>query len=146
MTKIFFYGLFMDPAYLTDQGLHPEVLGRARLPGFRIHIGERATLIRSDAGTAYGVVMSLSDDEAKALYAEPSVQDYRRETVSVSLLATGEELQADCYNLPPDLGLAGSNPVYAAKLSRLLSEWGFDSAYVAEVAAFGIPPAQSEWP
>lgn len=141
MTKIFFYGLFLDPSHLRGQGLHPEVLGPAKLPGFRIHIGERATLIRSEADTAFGVVMSLNEDEAKALYAEPSVQEYRRESVSVNLLATGEKLQADCYNLPSESGLAGSNPVYATKLSRLLSGWGFDSAYVAEVASFAGPPS-----
>lgn len=146
MTKIFFYGLFMDPSHLRDQGLHPEVLGRAKLPGFRIHIGERATLIRSDAHSTFGVVMSLSDDEAKALYSEPSVMEYRRESVSVSLLATGEHLQADCYNLPSELALAGSNPVYATKLSRLLSGWGFDAAYVTEVASFASPLSNPRQP
>ncbi len=47
MTKIFFYGLFMDRSLLTEKGLHPEIIGPAVLPDYRIHIGERATLLRS---------------------------------------------------------------------------------------------------
>ena len=42
MSKIFFYGLFMDRALLTGKGFNPEILGAAVLPGYRIHIGERA--------------------------------------------------------------------------------------------------------
>ena len=47
MSTIFFYGLFMEQRLLTEKGLHPEVIGPAVLQGYRIHIGERATLLRS---------------------------------------------------------------------------------------------------
>jgi len=47
MSKIFFYGLFMDRSFLTEKGLHPEMIGPAVLPDYRIHIGEQATLLRS---------------------------------------------------------------------------------------------------
>ena len=136
MSKIFFYGLFMDRSLLTAQGLHPTVIGPAVLPDYRIHIGERATLLRSDSSRAYGVVMELTDDEARALYAEPSVREYIGERVQVELLDTGEAVEADCYNLPRELGLAGTNPAYATKLSQLVEALHFDSAYVQEIAAF----------
>lgn len=137
MTKIFFYGLFMDRTLLTDKGLHPAVVGPAVLPDYRIHIGERATLLRSPSSRSYGIVMELADEEARALYSEPSVSEYVREPIQAKLLDTSEVVQADCYNLPRELGLAGTNPAYAMKLSRLVEALGFDSAYVEEIAAFG---------
>lgn len=140
MNRIFFYGLFMDRELLVEQGLHPEMVGPAVLPDFRIHIGERATLLPAAGRRAYGVVMALTDAEARALYAEPSVREYVPERVRVELLATGEAVDVACYNLPPDLGLAGSNPAYAAKLSQLVASLGLDPAYVAEIAAFGEQP------
>ena len=137
MSRIFFYGLFMDRALLVEKGLRPEVVGAARLPDYRIHIGERATLVRSESRRAYGVVMALTDEEARALYSEPSVREYVPERVRVELLDTGESIEAACYNLPSESGLAGTNPAYAKKLSRLVEALGFESAYVEEIAAFG---------
>lgn len=137
MSKIFFYGLFMDRSLLTEKGLHPEIVGHAVLPDYRIHIGERATLLPSASSRAYGIVMELTEQEARALYSEPSVVEYIPERVQVELLATGEVVEAFCYNLPRGLGLAGTNPKYATRLSQLVETLQFDSAYVEEIAAFG---------
>ena len=140
MSKIFFYGLFMDRSLLAEKGLHPETLGPAVLSHYRIHIGERATLLPSASSRAYGIVMELSDQEARMLYAEPSVREYKRERVQVELFHSNEVVEAYCYNLPRDLGLAGANRAYANELSRLAAALEFDSAYVQEIAAFGEPP------
>ena len=137
MSKMFFYGLFMDRSLLAGKGLHPEVTGPAVLPGYRIHIGERATLLRSASSRAYGIVMELAEEEARTLYSDPSVREYIRERVQVELLETGEAVEAYCYNLPRELGLGGANPTYAAELSRLVEALHFDAAYVEEIAAFG---------
>ncbi len=137
MSKIFFYGLFMDRSLLTEKGLRPETVGPAVLNGYRIHIGERATLLPSPSSRAYGIVMELSDQEARTLYSEPSVREYRQERVQVELLASNAVVEAECYNLPPELGRAGANPAYAIKLARLAETLGFDSAYAQEIAAFG---------
>lgn len=139
MPKIFFYGLFMDRALLAEKGLHPETIGPAVLPDYRIHIGERATLVRSAACRAYGVVMELPEHEALALYSEPSVREYRPERVRVTLLGSGQVVQACCYNLPRGSGLTGTNPDYARELSRLVEALELDSAYAREIAAFGEP-------
>lgn len=139
MSKIFFYGLFMDRTLLTEKGLHPEIIGPAVLLDYRIHIGDRATLLQSPSSRAYGIVMALDDEEARALYAEPSVREYIPERVQVQLSDTGETVEADCYNLPRELGMAGANPAYADKLSRLVAALGFDAAYAQEIAAFGEP-------
>ncbi|MEQ8330384.1 MAG: gamma-glutamylcyclotransferase family protein [Longimicrobiales bacterium] len=137
MTTVFFYGLFMDRALLEQKGLHPQLIGPAEVRDYRIHIGERATLLPSPSGRAYGILMNLPDAEARALYAEPSVREYVAERVEAELFDTSELVAADCYNLPPAIGLAGTNPAYAAELSRLVRRLGFDSAYVAQIAAFG---------
>ena len=139
MDTIFFYGLFMDRALLIDKGLHPEVVGPAVLHDYRIHIGDRATLVPSPSSRAYGMVMELSEEEARTLYAEPSVRAYARERVEVRLLANRRSVQADCYNLPGDSGLTGANPAYANELSRLAEALGLDPAYAREIAGFGEP-------
>lgn len=139
MTRIFFYGLFMDQALLVEKGFHPETIGPAVLPDYRIHIGERATLLPAASKHAYGIVMALSEEEAEALYSEPSVRAYQREPVQVALLAGNEVVDAFCYNLPRELGLAGTNPTYAKKLSRLVEKLELDPAYAEEIAAFGEP-------
>lgn len=136
MNPIFFYGLFMDRALLVGKGLHPEASGRAVLSDYRIHIGARATLLPSPSDRAFGIVMALSDEEVSSLYAEPTVREYTPERVRVNLLDTGEVVAADCYNLPPDAGLAGTNSAYARKLARLVATLGFDAEYVDEIAAF----------
>ena len=137
MSKIFFYGLFMDRSLLTVKGLNPETVGPAVLYGYRIHIGERATLLPSPSSRAYGIVMELPDQEARALYSEPSVREYERERVQVELLASNAVVEAYCYNLPRELGLAGANPAYANELARLVEALHLDPAYAQEIAAFG---------
>lgn len=137
MSKIFFYGLFMDHALLTGKGLHPQVIGPAVLRDYRIQIGERATLLPCGSSCAYGILMELADDEVRSLYAEPSVRDYAPDRVMVELLHTAKVCEADCYNLPSELAIAGASPAYAAKLSELVAALGFDPEYVKEVAEFG---------
>ncbi len=137
MSKIFFYGLFMDRSLLAEKGLHPEIVGPAVLPDYRIHIGDRATLLPSASSRAFGIVMELADQEVRALYSEPSVREYTRERVQVELLDANEAVEVYCYNLPRELGLAGANPAYAIQLAQLAAVLQFDSAYVEEIVAFG---------
>ncbi|NNE71661.1 MAG: gamma-glutamylcyclotransferase [Rhodothermales bacterium] len=136
-TTIFFYGLFMDQALLTGKGFSPEYVGPAVLPDYHIHIGNRATLVRSPSSKTYGIAMRLRDEEALDLYAEPSVSDYAAEDVRIELLETGELVAAVCYNLPADGGLEGTNPVYAMRLAELVTALGFEASYAREIAAFG---------
>ena len=84
----------------------------------------------------YGVVMELPARDLDSLYAEPSVRAYECEQVQVVLLDTNEMIEADCYNLPRDMGLTGSNPTYARELVRLVESLEFDAAYAREIAAF----------
>jgi hypothetical protein len=133
MRTIFFYGLFMDVNLLEDMGFNPEVVGPAELHDYRIRIGNKATLIHHVGSCSYGVVMRLSEDQASALYAAPGVVDYVPEEVEVKLLGDGSVLKALCYNLPLDKVDSGVNTEYAEKLSRLLLDLGFPSAYAHEI-------------
>ncbi len=142
MKTIFFYGLFMDRALLAEKGLHPTVLGRAEIDGFRIQVGARATLVPADGRRACGVVMRIAPEEIRALYSDPGVRDYEPVAVRVRFLATGETVVADCYILPPRTGRAGTNPAYATALAQLVQSLGFDSSYVDEIAAFSVDPGR----
>ena len=134
--NIFFYGLFMDEDLLRNHGLHPSSPRRARLDGFRLHIGQRATLVREDGQAVYGMVMNLSDQEAEQLYAQPSVADYRPEDVSARL-DDGSPVKAVCYNLPADAVTADSNQEYANKLHKLAATLGFPAPYLSDIARQG---------
>ncbi len=133
MTRVFFYGLFMDEGLLREKGLHPAVIGPAKLKDYRIRILERATLIRARGFDAYGLLMDLADVEVQSLYTSPGVSDYRPETVDVVLLEGGSVHTCVCYNLPPDRLGSGANEEYADSLSRLLLDLGFSEGYAAEV-------------
>ena len=136
MNTIFFYGLFMDEALLTGKGFHPTTIGKAVLPDYRIHIGDRATLVPSAGHVAYGVVMQLIDDEARSLYSDPSVREYEPVAVRVRLLNGDESVDADCYNLPPQSAQSGANPAYAVQLAELVRALGFDTNYADEITRF----------
>ena len=134
---IFFYGLFMDERMLRDRGFHPTPLGAAALPGYRIHIGARATLVRDAGARCYGMLIDLPQADAEALYSPPDVRDYRPERVQVTLLDGGEKRTATVYNLPADEVSETSNPDYAARLAALVRELGLPVAYADDIAAFG---------
>ena len=136
MNPIFFYGLFMDATLLEKKGLHPRRVGPAKLPDFRIQIGNRATLVPCAGSVAYGVVMALSAEEAKSLYSEPSVRDYQPEPVLTQLIERSETIDAMCYNLAPDSAGTGTNADYAMRLSKLVLDLGFPPAYSDEIARY----------
>jgi len=100
---IFFYGLFMDRQALIGQGIHPGPDSVASVDGFRLHIGDRATLVPLAGETAWGVAMALPSDEVAQLYGAPSVADYRPEAA----LARKKDGETGCGALlKPDDGPA----------------------------------------
>ena len=130
-TRIFFYGLFMDESLLASKGIRPRDSEVGYVEGFRLHIGERATLLPAQDSRAYGVTMEVTADQAAALYSEESVSDYVAESVVVHLL-TGKQLAAFCYNLPASK-LTGTNRQYAADLHALATKLGMPESYLAQI-------------
>ena len=136
--NVFFYGLFMDVSLLEEKGISPGNVEIGYVEGFTLRIGERATLVRSDAGRAFGVMTNISGDEAKALYAENSVADYVPEPVTV-ILMDGSKAAATCYNLPANK-VTGTNRAYADALWKLADQLGLPEQYLAEVRRAGELP------
>ncbi|MEO1037463.1 MAG: gamma-glutamylcyclotransferase family protein [Pseudomonadota bacterium] len=131
---VFFYGLFMDTSLLAAKGIHAANSAVARVDGYGLRIGERATLVPDRASKAHGVVMTLNAADLAALYADKSVADYRPETVA-AVLQDGTVKTVQCYNLPPGK-LAGTNADYAASLLKLAQSLGLPSDYQAEIQSF----------
>ena len=134
---VFFYGLFMEESILAQQGVHAEAPRVGCVAGFRLAIGERATLVPDPAAHAWGVVMDVDAADLKRLYAEPGVADYEPEPVTVTL-RNGETIRALCYNLPAQQ-LAGTNPNYAQKLLALARQLGLPGPYLKEIIAYTLP-------
>ena len=132
---VFFYGLFMDESLLAAKGVEPLSAEVGYVDGYRLRIGKRATLMPERDSRAYGVLMTIDRDEAKALYSDDTVADYVPEPVSVTL-QSGSAEPAICYNLPPGK-LEGANSAYAESLLRLATRRGFPDAYLDAIRMEG---------
>ncbi|MGI9305084.1 MAG: hypothetical protein ACR2RB_20615 [Gammaproteobacteria bacterium] len=62
--NVFFYGLFMDMDLLREQGLQPDDPRQARLDGYGLRIGERATLVASQREQVFGIVAATGSARA----------------------------------------------------------------------------------
>lgn len=128
---VFFYGLFMDEALLASKGAHITASTTGYVDGYRLRIGDRATLLPESNSRAYGVMMNIAPADAAALYSEQSVADYVAEPVVVTL--PGDvRVPAVCYNLPAEK-LVGTNPQYAAALLALATRLGLPDSYLRQI-------------
>jgi len=128
----FFYGLFMDADLLRQAGARPSNLRRARVAGFALRIGERATLVPCPGANAYGMLIALTHAELERLYGAPGLELYRPEAVVAELLGGGAA-PALCYNLVQAPEPHERNPEYARRLQSVLAKCGFPSEYVDSV-------------
>ncbi len=135
--EVFFYGLFMDVAILSKNGIKPSNPRKGYLSDYTLKIGNRASLIPCKDEIAYGVVMTVDDEAIHQLYAEASVADYIPEEVSV-ITEANDAIPAICYNLPAE-SLTGTNELYAQSLYDLAKQVGFPAAYLAKIAIMANP-------
>lgn len=131
VVNVFFYGLFMDASLLAVNGITPASARLGFVDGYRLRIGDRATLVRSPGSRAYGVMMDITPGEAKDLYAEDSVADYLPEPVVVEMM-DGTQADATCYNLPSDK-VTGTNREYAASLLKVAARFNFPDSYLDQI-------------
>lgn len=132
--QIFFYGLFMDKSILAKNGLEPTYIKKGYLNDYVLKIGNRASLIPCKHERAYGLVMTVDDEDIERLYAEPSVADYIAEEVVVTT-DENESINAICYNLQEE-SLSGTNPTYAQSLFELAKKLKFPIDYLVKIKAF----------
>ena len=133
--RVFFYGLFMDEGLLATKGIDPSEVKIGFVNGYRLRIGERATLVRRRDSRAYGVMMEIAGSEAEELYAEKSVADYLPEPVIVELTG-GKQVEATCYILPGDKVTGASNK-YAKSLLALATKLGLPESYLDQIRQAG---------
>jgi hypothetical protein len=130
--EVFFYGLFMDEALLREKGLSPEDRRVASVEDFRLVIGARATLVRSEGARAHGVIFSLTREEVETLYSEESVSAYQPELVDART-SDGRVTRALCFNLPAPPTEQERNTLYASKLRALAERVGLPDDYVSSI-------------
>ncbi len=135
--NVFFYGLFMDESLLASKGVKPSRSEPGHVEDYRLHIGERATLLPSEGDRSYGVLMEITPDETAALYSDESVRDYVAEPVVVHL-RDSKPVDAVCYNLPAS-DLAGESRRYAADLLALATRLGMPESYIALIRSAAEP-------
>lgn len=127
----FFYGLFMDEGVLREAGVAPRHGRKARLDGFALRIGRRATLARSAGSTVWGMVYTLTPEELHKLYGAPGLERYRPEDVEVAL-DNRAMIAARVYILP-QAPAEEPNPDYAQRLKAALTRLGFPPDYIAGI-------------
>lgn len=130
---VFFYGLFMDIDILREAGVAPLNPRRAYVDDFALRIGQRATLVPSAGGRAYGVLFGLTHPELERLYTAPGLEQYRPEAVLAQSLE-GTPAPALCYNLREAPQPLEGNPEYAARLQRALRKLDFPQKYIESVS------------
>ncbi len=120
----------MDRELLQGRGVTTDAQHTAWLEGYRPVLGARATLVRQEGFTTYGLVMHLAAADIDRLYADPSVRAYQPEAVHV-MLDDGEIVEALCYNLPQPVPATPPDAAYARKLHELATRLGFPASYLA---------------
>ena len=133
--NVFFYGLFMDENLLAKKGIAISHAVVGYVDGFRLRIGERATLQRCAGARAYGVMIEVSPNDVRKLYAASNVADYVPESVTVELM-DGSNAKASCYNLPSNK-LTGTNKGYAEALLELANQLGLPDSYLEQIRQEG---------
>jgi Gamma-glutamyl cyclotransferase, AIG2-like len=125
---IFFYGLFMDEEVLRAKGIEPRERRRAVVPGYRLKIGQRATLVPYFLGQAYGMVFALTDREIESLYSESGLEKYRPQSV-MAFFENGSVANVTAFVLDDKQSPEEPNNEYVDKLRRILSKLGFPSDF-----------------
>jgi len=121
----------MDCELLESKGFSPSNPELVRLEGYGLRIGERATLVKSEHETAFGLVMDMPVDQLNQLYGADSVADYEPESVIVQNV-NNEAINCVVYNLPAEK-IRGCNEAYAQSLKTVAQKTGLSADYIREI-------------
>jgi hypothetical protein len=131
--EVFFYGLFMDADLLRDKGVVPRDPRRARVDGFALRIGRRATLVPAAGTHSHGMLMQLTHTDLDKLYSATELEQYRPEAVTCVTI-DGASTAALCFNLPAAPAPDERNAAYAVRLQAVLRKLEFPSEYIASIS------------
>jgi hypothetical protein len=129
----FFYGLFMDEAVLIEADVVPRKPRKAVVSGYRLHLGERATMVPEFGSQVFGMLFAITHAELHRLYSGPGLQAYRPQPVLAQLL-DGSACAASAYNLVTPPEQTQPNRAYAEKLRSALTRLGFPDGYVNSIS------------
>jgi len=133
----FFYGSYMSRRVLLEVDLEPGRFEPARLHGFDIRIAPRANLVRSDAGTVYGVLATATHAELDRLYTHARDvlgETYLPEAVLAQSL-DGRWQAALCY-VASEMAPRKAAPDYLERILEPAREMGFPDWYLKRIEAF----------
>ena len=117
---VFFYGLYMDPEILKSKAVNPRSPRVGYADGYKLRIGDMATLLRDADSKAYGLVYSLTHEEVDLLYAKSGLDMYVSEALLVTL-DSGESIPTLCSNLLKPPLENESNDEYKTKLLQCMA-------------------------
>jgi hypothetical protein len=128
----FFYGLYMDAEVLARFGVVPNRLQQASLDGYRIQIGQKATLVADSEATVHGILADLQHHELETLYATGDLSAYYQIQVLATVEGSGH-IHAVCYIAEEDQ--APRNREYAFDLAQLARKLSLPASYCREIEA-----------
>lgn len=133
----FFYGSYINFDVLREVDFVPEHWEAARLAGFDISIQPRANLIRSDAGTVYGIMATATHDELARLYAHARDVLGERYLPEPVLAETfdGKWRPALCY-ICPDMTPGPPDRAYVERILAPARSYGFPRWYLDCLESF----------
>ena len=123
----------MDHEVLRAANVEPRGPCKGVVPGYRLIIGNRATLSQSFGGQSFGMLYDVSNEELHSLYSAPGLESYRSQSVLV-MLENGRFQPAITYILHSDPLPSERNPEYAGKLRTVLNRLGFPKEYADSIA------------
>ena len=129
----FFYGRFMDEAVLRSASVVPRAPRKAVVSGYRLLLGQRATMVPQFGAQVFGVVFAVTHAELDRLYTGPGLEAYRPEGVLAHLLEGGL-CAALAYNLVTLPDPSQSDAAYAERLRSVLAGLGFPESYVSSIS------------
>ena len=135
---VFFYGTFMSPSVLIEQGVTPGRSVPAKLSGFELDIRPRGNLVRSDRSCAYGVITEVTHEDLDKLYSDLEERfglKYVPEPVLAEAL-DGTFRPALCY-IAPHMAHAPATSDYVGQLAEAVRAAGLPEWYAELVESFG---------
>jgi hypothetical protein len=119
----FFCRLFMDEVVLRESGVEPRTRRTAVVPGYRLYIGPRATMVREFGAQVYGMVFGFTHEELDRLYSGAGLDMYRPEGV-LAHVEDGTICAATAHNLGTAPVGSATKSAYAQRLGAVLARLG----------------------
>jgi len=129
LQEVFFYGLYMDEEILESKGITIRNKRSGVAKGYKLRIGNMATLLRVEQSKAYGMIYSLTHNEIYKLYEGSGLMNYISEAI---LVTTNDNkiIATLCCNLIDPPSENEKNQEYYEKLTKCMEKYKLPSPRV----------------